>query len=207
MKALVFLAAAAALLASCSALPEPRADLDSLVIGSFSLDCPQGFFGGPTKSFDTQVELGFRDISTGARFSVFTWAGGWFSFPTLGSDGYLLEYSQYLEERGDTTLVVGPRAIGILVPASPGKVVYLGDIHLTYSPREDLRGPLGRNDQLDYEIDASITGKPPFMQHHVTDWTYDVAMSRQWDQAGMVAHLRRAAGSSAWLSREIVTAE
>ncbi len=207
MKALFLLAAAAALLASCSGLPEPRTDLDSLVVGSFSLGCPQGFFGGPTKSFDAQVELVFRDVNSEARFSVFTWDGGWFSFPTLGSDGYLLEYSQYLQERGDSAWIIGPRAIGILVPSAPRKVIYLGDIHLTYSLRDDIHGPLGRNYQLDYELDGAPTAIPAPTPPHRIDWTYDVSMSRLWDQAGMIAHLRRAAGTNAWLSREIVTAE
>ncbi len=208
MKPLVLLAAAVALLASCSTLPAPQTDLDSLVIGTFSLDCPQGFFGGPAKHFDTQIELVFRDISSGARFTVFTWNGGWFSFPAPGSDGYLLEYSEYQQERGDSAWIVGPRAVGIIVPPAPGKIVYLGDIHLTYAPREDIHGPLGRNDQLDYEIDSFTAGKPPFfMQPHVVDWTYDVSMSRLWDQAGMIAHLKKVDSSSAWLSREIVNAE
>jgi hypothetical protein len=211
MKALLgsmLCAASAALLISCATVPEPRSPQEYLVMGRFTLACPTGFFGGATKSIDTGVQLVFRDVDSGSTITVST-MNGWFAFAGVGSGGYRLESSSYARStNGREGFVIGPRNIGVWNCAEPGRVIYLGDMTLVYTPRNDTYGPRGRFDQPDYEI--SMPDQPsdyPVLLDSGSraDWTYDVSLDRRWDTPAAAKHLVRLSPHSAWLSRDMVT--
>lgn len=130
MKALVSIFLGASLLVSCVALPKPETESDSLVIGFFSLVFPGGYFSSPLTTIDRGVELDFRDVTTGRWHVEFT-IGGTFKFIAHGGDRYALISSRASLLDASRRFIMGPRAIKLEIPSSPGRYCTWG----TFSSR------------------------------------------------------------------------
>ena len=93
--------------------------------------------------------------------------------------------------------------------ATPGKVIYLGHLVLTYRKLEGPgRSDLGARDTIggDYKIPADRrrdhAGLLFFLDS--TSWNYQVSVDRKWDRAGLRRFLTERGADSPWLDREVV---
>jgi hypothetical protein len=122
------------LLTSCGSLPKPQAGSDqSLVIGSFRLDFPDGYFKDPPRGIDSGIAMDIANQTKGSSFTVVTGKGGYFYFLSNGTDEYLIKSFQYDETStitGGTSRLSG--TVGTMFKSSPRCVVYLGHTALRY---------------------------------------------------------------------------
>ena len=204
MKKLFVLAILAALLASCASLPSPQNPQDSLVVGYFSLYFPDEYFNSGLTRIDRDVELDFRDITSG-RWILRLVYGGHFQFLAHAGDTYVLESSRANLLNGSMRYVFGPRPIGLKIDPDPGKVVSLGTIQLTYNPVKE--SPTTFHQRIDYSVRmGGMGGLSPLNSgggQTVVDQPFDVSISQTFDDTGLVSYLRQVDPSSPWLSRQI----
>ena len=171
----------------CTSLPAPEDAGNSLVVGRLTLDFPDGFFAQPAKTLRVGIKVDWLNTSTGKTFATHT-SDGYFFFLSNGLDSYVLRSYEYKTESGAGGFTIGPVNLDKAVNVQPGKVIYLGDLTMTYAkPRkvklhgyteyydfdisaaidwhvDELRGFFGSKDSaspwLDYEVfNASIYGK------------------------------------------------
>lgn len=207
MKRLFMLLSVTATLTSliaCATVPAPRASSESLVIGSFALSFPDGFFGFAQTVVDSQVRLNIRDLTTGRWFSVYT-VGGHFNFRVNGADRYVVESSEYHAWKGTGQCVVGARPLGVAIPAEAGKVISLGNLVLTYTPHGTT--PITRDDwsATDYQLEPPNPASDfyPVIATKV-GWDYSTRLTRSADSAQLLAYLHAIDARSAWERRGIV---
>ena len=142
------------------------------------------------------------------NFTLMT-AHGYFHFLGNGSDEYILRSCKFRTQEGGDSYTLGERALGLKMTATPGKVIYLGHIVLTY---RKLEGPgrrdLGARDTIggDYKIPSDRprdhAGLLFFLDS--TSWNYQVSVDLKWDRAGLRRFLTERGADSPWLDREIV---
>ena len=70
MKRVILLLACIAVVFSCKSLPKPGNDTDSLVIGGFTWEFPDGFFELAPKTLTNDITLGMVNLSNGKRFYI-----------------------------------------------------------------------------------------------------------------------------------------
>ena len=195
---------ASVLLASCSSLPGPHSPEDSLVIGSFSMYFPGGFFDTAQSSLDGNIELDFRDVTTGHSVVKFLY-NGHFAFLARGGDTYELVSSRANLLNGSRRYILGPRTIGLKIEPSPGQTLYLGNVTLTYTQMKDT---LSVHPEVDYETIAmgSSAGMSPNVvgANIRDDKYYDVSVSQTWDDTALLSYMKKQDPSSPWLSRGVV---
>ncbi len=204
MRRFLLLLGAASALTSCVLFPGPRSPQESLIVGSVALVFPEGLFGGPAWTIGDQVELGFRDMTTGWRFPVYT-SGGRFWFTADGTHELVLEYSRASLRTGAGGYHLKERPIGLKIPAEPGKVLDLGRISLVYRASTGPRPAGERYWDRDSEMSDSGTAvggmaSPAFRRY----LAYDVSMTQSWEGWSAADSLRRLDPHSAWLEREVV---
>jgi len=192
------------LLLSCSSLPAPQAPGDSLVIGYFSMIFPGEYFDSALTTIDSNIELDFRDLTTGHWVLQFL-NGGHFRFLARGGHTYELVNSRAHLENGSRTYIFGPRQIGLKIEPSPGKVLSLGRIQLTYTRSKDT---FTFHPEVDYEIRSAggFSGLSPGLASSMTRnvAAYDVSPSQTWDDTDLRTYMKKLDPSSPWLSRDIV---
>ena len=132
MKHIALFAFTVVLFSACAGLPPVDSPQSSLVVGSISLDFPGSYFTWGARKITDTVELNLRDDTTGKEFWIYS-SNGYYWFTANGTDEYTLESCQFSETIGSTAYVLGERKIGIKIPASPGVVLYAGDIAFSYA--------------------------------------------------------------------------
>jgi hypothetical protein len=166
---------------SCAGFPEPAEDGNSLVVGTFLLDFPDGFFDTPPRKFDMNVKLSFRNVTQNSRFDVYT-NRGYFFFQTNGTDQYVLEdFNLQKIKIGNSMYTFGGDPINLKIANSPNKIIYLGDIVYTYNAPED----------------TSRRGR-------TTYYSYVPSVQVDWDTDALRQYIEQNNPDSAWLTREIV---
>lgn len=55
---------------SCAGIPKPETPQDTLIIGSFVLDFPDGFFDDPSRAITSGIELTITNTTKDSSFSV-----------------------------------------------------------------------------------------------------------------------------------------
>ena len=206
MKRLPVFACVVFFLASCTGLPSPTAPQASLVVGSISFEFPGSFFSMGARSIKDGIEVNLRNATTGKEFSIYT-DKGYYWFTTNGTDVYTLESCQFSETAGSGASVIGERKIGISIPATPGKVLSMGDIRFRFLYTADSATSLVVDKpQPDYTIVVGGTSSGPESTHGASrrDYMYTVSMERQMDDQALQEELKRIAPDSPWLGREIV---
>ncbi len=166
---------------SCASIPAPEGAEDSLVVGSFIIAFPDGFFNRPSRTFSSDIKLNFKNTTTGRKFSVFI-MNGFFYFLSNGSDEYQLESFEYASyEYGPRYSFGGP--LHIEFSALPKKVLYMGAMTFNY-----------RNPKRTNIVEA---GKP------VDYWHFDKTLDRTWDQEKAIEFLSSQDPETPWLTYEV----
>jgi hypothetical protein len=115
------------LLAGCASLPVPESPEDSLVIGYFVLDFPDGFFEQNRHTFTSGVTLNFINETTGKKFWLIT-SEGYFQFLSNGTDSYAFESYKLETSNGSVNGGIDKK-----FAAKPHSVLYLGQLTLIYA--------------------------------------------------------------------------
>jgi hypothetical protein len=190
--------AALALLVSCGGLPPSTSPTDALVIGSFILDFPTGFFDKSRMSIRSGVQLNFLDLTSGAYFSVFT-RRGHFWFIAKGGDDYELVSYEYITTIGANDYHLGARSIGVGFHTRPGDVIYPGDFRFTFTMPPNstqIAQPAG---ELDYELEDKMLSAMRI------DYVFrDSSAPLQWNDKALVDFMQGLASESLWLGQEVV---
>lgn len=136
-----------ALLLSCATspppLPEPEKFSDSLLIGAFSVEFPDGYRAGAVSfaaatTFVEGVSLYFRNVTRDEDFVVEVDSSGYYHFLSNGTDEFLLRGFSYLGETARRiTLISGE--INIHIDNMPGSLIYLGHNAFIFSKTEEGR--------------------------------------------------------------------
>jgi hypothetical protein len=165
---------------SCAGFPQPAEEGNSLVIGSLILDFPDGFYDTPARKFDMNVQMSFRNTTKNTRFDIYT-NRGYFYFQSNGTDEYLLEEFQLLNQTiGTTRYSFSGGPVNMKIVPSPNKVIYLGHIVFTYSAPDAI----ARRGQSTY-------------------YNYETAVAVDWNKDVLQEHLIKQNGAS-WLNLDIV---
>jgi hypothetical protein len=178
MKQLILLAGVIALLCSCASFPEPESQGDSLVIGSFVLDFPDGFFNQPPRKITSGVTLHMVNVTKNRNFTLMTMYPGYFYFLTNGSDEFKFDSWEF--ETEGYQLHRNPIKWRI-IPA-PDKVIYIGHSSIMYL-KPKIKRAYG---------DQSST------------WNFEHDFSFKWDKEATLQFIKKIAPESQWLSREVV---
>jgi hypothetical protein len=182
MKRFIVLAGVAVLLFSCASFPEPESKGDSLVIGNFILDFPDGFFGEPPRKVSSGITLHLVNSTKQTRFTLKTSYPGYFYFLTNGTDEFELESFDYQTQETHTTYTLGKNPINLKIANTPGKVIYLGHLTLSYT-RPKIERTYGDRD---------------------TSWDFKPAWTAKWDEEGLRQYIGEAGQDSEWLQREVI---
>jgi hypothetical protein len=180
--ALLPVCAAALLLFSCAAVPAPENPQDTLVIGAFLIDFPDGFFNKAPRKIVSQIELKFLNKTTGAAFTEYTRGGGYFFFLSNGTDSYVLKSFRVQVKESTGSYSFGGN-INHSWDCVPGRLQYIG--HFTYS--------------FAHPKTTSLTGEGG----HTTYWQFDEHLS--WDNRGQEAqqYIQQSDPNSPWLAYEL----
>ncbi len=184
MKRFLLFAGIIAILFSCVGFPEPEGEANSLVIGNFILDFPDGFFQRTPRTFKHGVTLKFRNTTKNTNFSIKT-SDGYFYFLTNGTDEYLFESFTFSKQYEDHEYSLGETPIGKKVSTRTGKVIYLGHITFTYSNPE-------------------ITKRESKGRGKVTYYDYEKSISTKMDRNALIQYMKDIQQDSPWLVYEIV---
>ncbi|HVP18611.1 MAG TPA: hypothetical protein VMU36_06405, partial [Spirochaetia bacterium] len=108
-------------------------------------------------------------------------------------------------ENGSRRYVFGPRLLNLKLEPEPGKVLFVGQLQLTYKRAADT---LAFRPEIDYEVRSfgGMAGVSPGFVEAVSklDRTYDVTLSQKIDDTELLSYMKRVDPSSPWLSRDIV---
>jgi hypothetical protein len=172
-----------AALASCASIPKPSDENTALVIGNLVLDFPDGFFRAYARTVEDRVRVEIVNKTQQSKFSMYT-KDGYFSFLSNGTDEYvLMTYSYETQMSGGGKGSIGGQEIMGQISTTPGKVVYVGHITITYNaPNKSTT--LGGGAQ--------------------TFWNYDVNFDLDWNTSALEEYLATKDPDGTWLSRGIV---
>lgn len=172
--------AVGALLASCASVPKPEGESDTLVVGSFVSEFPDGFFGDPGRTLETNLRLDFTNLTSGQDFSVVTGKNGYFYFLSNGSDKYeLTGYS--FRENVERETFSGGNTLSYKFGPSSRCVHYLGHWVLT-NANPGMKNATGTGTQT---------------------WSYEYSIDRTFKTDEMRDYLQKEAADSVWLSYEV----
>jgi len=177
------------LLVSCSGIPPAEKSGDTLVIGSFVVDFPDGFFNEEPRTFFSGLALTFKNVTQDNSFTIATTDNGYFWFLSNGTDSYELAKYRYNYESGSRRRFVLDTKIGYSFTALPQSVLYVGHLKLTYSRPQ--------------KPDPTAYGG----SKRVVEWNFDTAWNRDYRTEELSAQLNRIPGGSSWLSRKVVTTQ
>jgi hypothetical protein len=185
MKTLLLAVGVLLVLGACASLPPPESDSSALVVGYLVEDYPDGFYNKAPRTLRHGINIGVRNLTQGTRFTVKT-SDGYFYFLSNGTDNYLLEgYELEVKESGEGTYMVRGK-LDRRFGATPGKLVYLGNLTITQAQPEKTIEKLGGRE---------------------TYWHFEASVDLQWKKQDLLEYLRGVDHESVWLEREIVQEE
>lgn len=167
-----------AFLVSCASIPTPENPDDSLVIGYFALDYPDGWFDQAKRTIVSGVTLYFTNQSSGNKFWLTT-SQGYFQFLSNGADSYSLEGYKVTVDRSTSS-----GDVSLKFTTKPHTVVYLGHHTMMHTdPQKTIRTtPEGR----------------------AIYWTYKRSINSQYKEGEMLTYLKSKDPESPWLEYEVV---
>jgi hypothetical protein len=200
-------------LGACASLPLPRSGEDTLVVGYFNLDFPEGYLGGRARDINSEVLLHFRNDTRGTCFARFT-HNGYFTFRAPGQEDYRLVSYEY-STNGPYYQSYLNDAVDIAFRTEPDEVLDLGRITIRYTdPRISNHVTFARVLVMDdwnggdWFMEDWGFGYPfypfyPFYLRQYVFWSYERAFQRTWDPAALEGFLRRAYPQGQWQSRAV----
>jgi hypothetical protein len=174
----LLLAAVLPLLAACASIPEPEGPEDSLVIGYFALDFPDGFFDQNRRTITNGITLSFVNERSGNKFSVMT-SQGYYQFLSNGTDSYSFAGFKIRVDRGTIQSNVNQK-----FAAKPHSVVYLGHLTVIYA-----------KPQKTHEVSMD-------MKTHY--WDYDISTNFTYNEGELQSYLKSRDPENPWLEYEVV---
>ncbi len=185
-------------LISCAGLPPSAGPDDSLVIGSFVLDFPKGFYDLSRMSIENGVLLQIQDKTGGGSFSVYTQKGR-FWFMAVAAHDYRLVSYRLVKSIGGVDYHLGKRDIDIAFTALPGKVNYVGDFRYVFNMPLNSRWIAREFCEPDYQMEITLDSATRI------DYVYEYSSApRQWDVQALNDFMKELSPASPWLDREIV---
>ena len=182
MKKFLLVAGIVALLFACASFPEPEGQGNSLVIGSFVLDFPDGFFREPPCKFTSGVTIHVVNVTKNTNFTLTTSHPGYFYFLTNGSDEFKLDSWEFETKVATRTYRLNRNPMGLKIEPAPDKVIYLGHIAILYLKPKIARAYGDQSSTWDYKNDVSA----------------------RWDKEALLQFIRDKAPESQWLDREVL---
>lgn len=170
-------------LSSCAGVPKPESETDSLVVGSFVVDYPDGFYNQPPRTIEAGIRLDFVNTTRNSTFIVVTSEGGYFNFISSGGDHYMLKsFSYQVNENNESSHAVfyGGRDINFPFFSEPGSVLYVG--HLTYTMAHPRRVQNATRE---------------------TRWQFDDSVKISSRMVALHSYLNKVDRESAWASRGV----
>jgi hypothetical protein len=181
MKRLIIPVAIAFALISCASLPRPQSSDDSLVIGSFVVDFPDGFFDRPAATFASGVWVKIANQTRGTSFQIITTPGGYFWFMSNGSDSYSLEGFEFKTQTASGTYSIRDK-IDYKWTVSPGHVHYIGHLAFTYK----------KPDKASTETYGGTT-----------HWSFERSLDKKSKPEAVREYLKATDPESPWISYEV----
>ena len=118
-------------LGGCAGAPARESPAGTRVVGSLSLEFPDGFLGQPARTIRSPLLLHVRNLDTGKRFLRVAGEGG-FSFPAAAGEELALERYEYSQAGSAFSCYLNDE-IGIRFRPEPGRVLDLGRIIIRYT--------------------------------------------------------------------------
>ncbi len=174
----LLLVAVLPLLSACASIPAPEGPDDSLVIGYFALDFPDGFFDQNRRTITTGITLSFVNQTTGRKFSITT-SNGYYQFLSNGADSYT--FASYKVQSDRATI---QSAVNKTFAAKPRSVVYLGHLTVVYSKPKATH-------------QTSMDQKTNY-------WNFDTSADFAYKDGELVGYLRDKDPENPWLEYEVV---
>ena len=132
MKKLILAAAIMTLLLSCASIPDAEKPDDSLVIGTLSLDFPNGFFDrAESRTVQSYIQITIKNVTHGTSFTVPTSQDGHFAFLSNGSDSYDVDSYDVEVRLTDGKYHLQGR-LNFSFTARPKVIFFIGDLTVTY---------------------------------------------------------------------------
>lgn len=185
MKRNLFLLVIIVTLVSCAGLPKPKEDSDSLIIGYFELDFPDGFFDKTPRKIKNCIRLHFINLNTKKKFSVLT-SNGYFCFLSNGKDDFLFLTFQYHKDEGLKTYSIHEKKIRRKITNLPHKIIYTGHLIYTFTKpgiidtenfggettrhfryRESISGESNKKALLEYIHEKQLSS--PWLNYEIED--------------------------------------
>jgi len=149
-------------LGACAGLPAGESPAGTRVVGSLSLEFPEGFLGQPARTIRSPILLHVHNLATGKRF-VRAVSNGGFSFPAAAGQELLLARYEYSQTDPYFSCYLNDE-IGIRFRPEPGQVLDLGRITIRYTGPE-------RSNQVTFARSTTVEqDDPPEQGHKFTLW-------------------------------------
>ncbi len=174
----LLLVAVLPLLSACASIPAPEGPDDSLVIGYFALDFPDGFFDQNRRTITTGITLSFVNQSTGRKFSITT-SNGYYQFLSNGADSYT--FASYKVQSDRATI---QSKIDKTFAAKPRSVVYLGHLTVIYAKPKATH-------------ETSLDQKANY-------WNFETSANFAYKEEELRSYLRDKDPENPWLAYEVV---
>jgi len=174
------------LLVSCAGIPRAEKPGDTLVIGSFIVDFPEGFFNEEPRTFSSGLALTFRNVTTNSSFTITTSEEGYFWFVSNGTDSYELSSYHHDYVSGSRHRYVLDSKVEYAFKTVPQSVLYVGHLGVIYA---NPKRP-----------DPTAYGK-----HQTVEWDFEKSWKRDFKKGELTDHLNRLPAGSEWLSRPVVS--
>lgn len=118
-------------LGGCAGGPARESPAGTRVVGSLSLEFPEGFLGQPARTIRSPILLHVRNLDTGKRFLRAVGERG-FAFPAAAGEELALERYEYSQSDSSFSCYLNDE-IGIRFRPEPGRVLDLGRITIRYT--------------------------------------------------------------------------
>jgi len=166
---------------SCAGISKPESPEDSLVVGSLVLDFPDGFFGFPSRTIASGIELTIVNTTRNYSFSVRTGPDGYYSFGSNGHDRFSLASFHYEEKVLSWERVTLENKLEVPITVSPGTVRYVGRLTITFAHPQRSNVEAGR----------------------ATLWDYVASIACANCRGDMTEYIKSMDPESPWLSRDV----
>jgi ankyrin repeat protein len=173
MGRLAILSLVVLLFSACIGLPHAENESDTLVIGSFIIDFPDGFLMEQPKTIDSRITLTVKNLTKEKSFTILTHEAGYFWFLCNGKDSYELEKFSWEDTTYSGHKFTLESKINYSFKTVPQHVLYLGHYALHYRQPEkqnpSANGTGQRNFKTSMDLDFNMLGTMENLKKHDAD--------------------------------------